>query len=252
MSQKKARKRHEKAVPLLEKRVASLGFTSTNLRDCLSYIQHDAPIVIHLPETALFALAQDTHYRNLFETNTSGGRRDKDIRARWERRMFGSAYDRDDCNPFDRPKYWCLNFTGDYTGVKKAKKYGKLCIFLSPDIRHRATFFHEDTGNCFKESSTLATSEYYAHVLHDYTGDDLKAAIEVACISRMKGAASRNSSYKEVQIHGPVCLASDIQALSVPGREQEASKDLIHLVSNFRRKSSCMVIWQGDLLPIDP
>ena len=57
--------------------------------------------------------------------------------------------------------------------------------------------------------------------------------------------------YKEAQIHGPVCLAIDIEALSIPGRESDASKDLDALVNVFQKKTGCSILWQGDLLGYD-
>lgn len=48
--------------------------------------------------------------------------------------------------------------------------------------------------------------------------------------------------YKEAQIHGPVCLATDTEALSVPGRESDASKDLKNMVCAFQKKAECSVL----------
>jgi hypothetical protein len=53
---------------------------------------------------------------------------------------------------------------------------------------------------------------------------------------------------KEVQIHGPLCLEHDVLALSIPGCESNASADLIDIVQKFQKKTSCNVLWQGDLL----
>ena len=86
----------------------------------------------------------------------------------------------------------------------------------------------------------------------EYNDQDLTAAMHVACNSRIGGAPSMCSVYKEVQIHGPVSLVTDILALSVPGREKDATKQVKQQVLEFQRKSNCNILWQGDLLSPSP
>ena len=78
----KARAMHCAALQSLETRFRSLGYNPSTtaqgtsvdpIQQCLNYIRDDAPIVIHLKEETIAVLVKDTHYRNLFETNTSGG-----------------------------------------------------------------------------------------------------------------------------------------------------------------------------------
>ena len=104
--------------------------------------------------------------------------------------------------------------------------------------------FDKDTGGA-DHTESLATNELYAHVLNSYTDSDLREALNV---SRLGGAPSWCSTYKEVQIHGPVCLASDIQALSVPGHAATAGSSLSSTVMLFQKITGCNVLWQGDLL----
>jgi hypothetical protein len=162
--------------------------------------------------------------------------------------MFGGAYG-PDCKAFDRPKYGCLNISGSIVGVKSATRYGSLFMILHQHVRYRATFFDRDTG-AFRKDKTLASNEYYAHVLMNYQDNELMAALGV-CSLRLRGAPCKCSIYKEVQIHGPVCLASDVQALSVPGREKEASDTLKQNVTKFQQLSKCNILWQQDLLDTD-
>lgn len=42
--------------------------------------------------TLLFLEPQDTHYRNQFETKTSGGLLKPATREKWERDLFGGCY----------------------------------------------------------------------------------------------------------------------------------------------------------------
>jgi hypothetical protein len=238
----KAQSMHDLALPALERRVQDLGFSGEALHRCLQYIRNDAPIIIHLTEFALNELVKDTHYRSLFETGTSGGSKQRSARRKWEDSMFDSAYK--ECENHMRPKYGCLNITGDIAGVHPARYYGSLFITLESHVRHRATFFDKDSGGKAKVRS-LATNELYAHVLNNYTDEDLRSALSV---SRIGGAPSHCNTYKEVQIHGPICLATDVQALSVPGKAKYASVTLKNNVTMFQTLTGCNVLWQGDLL----
>ena len=106
----KARMLSNQSLNGVKARVAQLGFTNQDFHQCLEYIREDVPIVIHLKEETLSLLVKDTHYRNLFETSTSGGQNSKARRGQWESEMFGKCYK--GCKPFDRPKYGALNISG--------------------------------------------------------------------------------------------------------------------------------------------
>jgi len=233
-----ARQNHQRALPALREHVGRKGWNG--LSHCLEYIRTDAPIVIHFPETLLETLCHDTHYRSLFETNTSGGTRDKRQRARWEDSLFGQHYR--DCVPSERPKYGCVNITGDIQGVSPARRYGKCFITLQPHVRHRTTFCDMDTGQCF-EQATLATNENYAHVLLKYPDADLQSILSV---SRLRGDPNVCRQYKEAQIHGPIDLEKDVQTLSVPG--SAATYEFRHVVAKLQQKTKCAILWQHDLL----
>jgi hypothetical protein len=238
--QKRAAKLHEKALPGLRTRVVALGHTEEALQDVFEYIRNDATIIIHLTQNTLNKLTNDTHYRSLFETTTSGGTNCVSTRMKWESTMFGPSYD--GCLPSERVKYGCLNVTGDITGVKAAASYGTMVMALVPHVRYRTTFFSQDTGGA-AGNVQLATNEYYAHVLAQYTDVELRSTLELC---RMGGAPGRCEKYKEVQIHGPVCLATDVQSLSVPGTVSEATSELLDAVMAFQAQTNCNILWQGD------
>jgi Protein of unknown function (DUF3626) len=229
-------------MPLLTQRVESLGFSYYQLQNCLDFIRDEAPITIHMDENTLAKLVQDTNYRNCFEVGGSAANRSADMlwycakRYYWESRMFRGSYEF--ALHCDRPKYGCLNFTGDISGATSC--YGTMHLILSQNVRSRATHFYQDSGNYIHYYPNcpivLGTSEYYAHILQGYNEIDLVAALNVANHSRIRGAPSTSRQgvgYKEVQIHGPVNLASDIQALSLPGKEQHASTWLLAHVEGF-------------------
>ena len=266
-----ARKRHETALPKVRQRITSLGYKTEDLDNCLKYIRNEAPIIIHMNENCLRNLAkpEETHYRNLFEVNTSGGSSSTGQRKQWERNMFGHFYD--NATPFQRVKYGCINLTGDIEGVAPARSYGNLFMTLKSSVRHRCTFFNMDTssfgsghglssygamglGGGFGSrgttayADTLATARNYCHILVKYSDQELHS---ILALNKIGGGKSKCAFYKEVQIHGPVRLATDIEKLSLPGREADATKDMKDLVEKFRIKTDCAILWQGDLLGYD-
>jgi len=130
----------------------------------------------------------------------------------------------------------------------------RLFMTLKNSVRCRSTFSDTDTvwtildnfdGSAPQAAKALGTNRYYAHILNRYPDVDLQAALTV---SRIGGAPSKCSMYKEVQIHGAVDLRTDIESISVPGKKRDASVELKKLVEDFQKKTNCNVLWQGDLL----
>ena len=160
--------------------------------------------------------------------------------------MFNGCYDKTDA--IDRPKYGCLNIAGDVEGCVQARYYGVCVMILKPHVRQRCTFFSQDSCDFKKKSDCLATAEYYAHVLHQYSDDELKSLLTVCKDARIRGCVCTAESYKEVQIHGPLSLERDVQALSLPGRKQTANHALLHNAIKFQYKAQCNVLWQEDIL----
>ncbi|CAB9496927.1 Protein of unknown function (DUF3626) [Seminavis robusta] len=245
----RAKERHDQALPKLEKRVVSLGFTTEDLYKCLEYIRDEAPLIINLSVDTLSKLLNDTHYRNSFEIRATGANRTvpyssyERSREWWEEVIFDDGYY--DAPASERPKYGCLNITGAVTGVASAKAYGRLHLILKQDLRNRSTLFDCDTGNYLykhgEKDAVLATTEYYAHVMNWFNDNDLIATLR-------RSVLSNKSNYKEIQIHGPVELARDVEALSIPYWEFSASATLLGLVRRFQQKTGCRIIWQYDVI----
>ena len=58
---------------------------SIHVHRVLLWVRHEAPIIIHVQlDSVLHYLVKDTHYRNQFETRTSGGCTELRIRGSWE------------------------------------------------------------------------------------------------------------------------------------------------------------------------
>ncbi|CAE8617608.1 unnamed protein product, partial [Polarella glacialis] len=214
---------HDKALPELQRKVARLGHQDTDLWLTLAWIREMAPIILHLDlDKMLQFLEKDTHYRNQFETKSSGGLLNLDVRKRWEKDLFGGCYDK--AEPSEKCKYGVLNVMNDHRGVVKCKQYGESYLVVK-DARLRCTFSPEDSANL--KAERLAVLDFYAHVLNEYSDSELKETLKVA-ISKDAAllgdsASVGNMKYKETQIHGDVCFKTHVERLVAHTKHRETS-----------------------------
>jgi hypothetical protein len=140
----------------------------------------------------LAALAADGVYRSQFETGISNGWLDPKpggSRWRWESHIFAGAYDNGP--PTERPKYGALNYRRRPTGG--STRFGSAHFRLRPHVLARCTF-------CFPDSSTRPTR--------------FGVAARMSLVTEaMNAGCDPLDDHVEAQVHGPVRLASDVEAL---------------------------------------
>mmetsp|Transcript_78712 Transcript_78712/g.205281 ORF Transcript_78712/g.205281 Transcript_78712/m.205281 type:complete len:623 (-) Transcript_78712:159-2027(-) len=226
-----AKQNHKAALPKLQKRVKDLHLPEDNLWLTLAWIRELAPIIVHINmDKMLQFMETDTHYRNQFETKTSGGLLKPEVRKKWEKDLFDGAYDRSG-QLKDRPKYGVQNVMNDHRGVVACKQYGESYLILK-DVRLRCTFAPEDSANLKAEK--LAVPDFYAHVLAEYSTEELKETLKVATSAEeaLLGDSEKvgKMKYKEAQIHGEVSFSQHVERLVVhtkhrtPTMEQRIKK----------------------------
>ncbi|MEU7607801.1 DUF3626 domain-containing protein [Micromonospora sp. NPDC049204] len=178
--------------------------------------------------TVADALAEDGAYRSQFVTGISnggltaypGGDRD-----RWERRMFDGAYQRPGVTPAQRPTYGGLNLLDHADGA--CPRFGSCHLRLRPAVLARATFC---LGDSHLDPGVVGTADAFEAVLAGLlagvasTGECLgRAGTDIATLARTlldppsaQGTVGRAlDDYVEAQIHGPLDLAHDVEALVV-------------------------------------
>merc|ERR1740123_1492518 len=189
----------------------------------MSFVREVIPIIIHVNlDTMMRHFEKDTHYRNQFETSTSGGLLKPKTREKWERDLFGGAYEK--VLGFDRPKYAVLNVMNDFRGIVRCKQYGDSYIVLK-DVRLRCTLSPQDSANL--KAGDLSVLDYNAHVLNEYTEAELKEVAQVSSGSTKIGDSFkiRPMQYKEVQVHGPIAFGEHVERLVANARHRsEASR----------------------------
>ena len=186
----------------------------------------DAPITINFhPDRRVFGgtvidgLLADGRFRSQFETGISnggltafpGGDRD-----RWEERMFGGAYQRPGVRAPDRPKYGALNLWHHDDGA--APRFGSAHLRLRPHVTGWATFTFGDSARHPTVAGTADAFEPVLAALHAHHGADALTR------PRPPGPGRALDDYVEAQIHGPVRLAGDVEALVL----DDSFKDSAH------------------------
>ena len=214
-----------------------------HLQKLLLYIRDEAPIIIHIDIANLCdTFMKDKYYRNLFETGHSKGTNCTTSRTTWENRMFNYIYD-EKTTPFDRVKYGVLNVLNDPYGVNACYSYGN-SYFRLKRVRLRTSFADGDTSSA---TSTLSSCEYYCHILAKYNQEELNATLDVALNRKKYVNSSIISVYKEVQIHGPVDLSENVEALVV-NPSHKLNKPLIIKLDKLGEKYGFNVVWMDEIV----
>jgi len=178
-------------------------------------LETDAPITVNFhPDrmaggrTVMQGLLDDGRFRSQFETGISnggltaypGGDRD-----RWEERMFGGAYQRPGVQPADRPKYGALNVLHHADGA--APRFGSAVLRLRGEVRERSTFTFGDSHGNPTEAGTIDAFDAVLRAMREHHGPDAFDRPRAPLPGRAL------DYYIEAQIHGPVDLAEDVDAL---------------------------------------
>lgn len=146
----------------------------------------------HPTPPVLRGLADDGHYRSQFVTGTSNGgltAHPGGDRWRWESRIFGGAYD--DVPGEERPVYGALDFRRRSVGA--APRFGSAHLRLTGEVLARTTFCYPDSH---LEPSAFGVASRMA--LIDLAEADVRDLLD---------------DYIEAQVHGPVRLDRDVEAL---------------------------------------
>lgn len=136
----------------LMSRLDAMGYTDRDLRRVMRYLRDEAPLIMHVNiSKTLGFLVNDTHYRNQFETATSGGCLSTSARTNWEDRLYNNLYH--SSSGYERVKYGVLNLTSDPHGVQCCSQYGESYMVLK-NCRLRSSFADMDSSS---PSTTLAS-----------------------------------------------------------------------------------------------
>ncbi|MGW2146627.1 DUF3626 domain-containing protein [Nonomuraea bangladeshensis] len=164
----------------------------------------------------LLRLADDGVYLSQFVTGTSNGgltAHPGGDRWRWESTIFGGAYDHAPAR--ERPVYGALNFRRRSSGA--APRFGSAHFRLTAETLRRTTFCYPDS---FFEPSAFGVASRMALIeLAEADDPDLL------------------DDYIEAQVHGPVRLGRDVEALVLDPSHRGTA------VEAAARRLPCPVEW---------
>jgi hypothetical protein len=95
-------------------------------------------------------------------------------------------------------------------------------------------------------NAVLSSCEYYCHVLIKYNDIELNAALDVALNRKKYVNSDIISIYKEVQIHGPVSLSENIEALVV-NPIHKLNKIMVKKFQELGEKYKFKILWMDEI-----
>jgi hypothetical protein len=166
-------------------------------------------------------LCHDTHYRNMFETSTTGGSKSRETRLTWEKRMFHGAYTHAVAQ--DRIKYGYLrDAQADPNFV-----YGDCLLILKEHVKERCTATLGDSSHASIMPHKLSETHSLLHDTQCHYDDQTGWKMNLG-----------HYDYIEVQIHGPVLLKQDVDTLILhTGYQQYQS--IVAKAKSFARRNKC-------------
>jgi len=185
-------------------------------------------------DTVAEGLLRDGVYRSQFETRISNGSRTGfpgGERDGWEKRLFGGVYHAPEIDADERPKYGALDLMRHPDGG--SPRFGSCYFVLRPHVTARCTLTWGDSHAGPEHVATMTVLEpLIAAMLGavEASGNVLGVAgMTVTSVLRrltsQEALGPRNPAqapagralddYIEAQVHGPIVLSSDTEALVV-------------------------------------
>jgi len=229
---KKSKHYSKNVKELLRGKIISMGYKKTDIRIVEKYFKTIKTIMHFRAESLMKLLCDDTHFRNLFEINKSGGSSNCTARSSWENNMFRSAYK--DAKPFDKVKYGTLNIFASSYGVKSAHGYGTSYFILKDHNHERVTYVHGDSS--LKEMHIGSYKGFY-HIIYYLKDNVLKSLLE-KIINNVEPDDKISFSYIEAQIHGELQLNRDIEKVVIADNLYN-NKTVTENIDDFCKKNNC-------------
>lgn len=176
-------------------------------------------------------LLGDGVYRSQFETGISNGGLGA-VREGFEARLFAGVYARSGVSPAERPRYGGLDLVGHPDGP--CPRFGSCHLRLRPEVLDRCSF---SFGDSVTEPTAVGTIDAFEPVLAALMGAaeagghtsvlnprgtllGIEAPTPAGVVYLLAEGRSARSvagraldDYIEAQVHGPVRLADDVEAL---------------------------------------
>lgn len=236
---KYAQSRKSGAVAVLENVLRMSNISNARFELFMEKIKSEARVALHFHpdrlDPFLKSVAEALHesgiYKSQFETLLSSGSvsaHPGGARDLWEEKIFGGAYQQDEVDNSQRPKYGALDLLAHPDGP--APRFGSCYFLLKPEVTQRCTFTYRDSHQDPKEKGTYEEfDDIVAKLLSDSFSDEVVlgeslrprqlieriiSSLEQPCKDRLSLPHRRVSDhYIEAQVHGPILLKNDVDYL---------------------------------------
>ena len=174
-------------------------------------------------------ILQDGRFKNQFETNTSGGLLDKEMRIKATKQLFGESEIKD---AKDFEKYGCLGAKGFINEVTYADQYGDCIVHFKKDmLKNRVTYTIDDSLGYADEGKIIAGNADNPRA-NGISIDDLRYIFDSLSSNNLTLSSFLKESpfsYIELQYHGE--LTTDYIS-EVCFTEEMPSKEVIDILKS--------------------
>ncbi len=207
------------------------GYTEEQMETTLDYIKNKMPIVIHVKMETVGHLAKDTHYRNMFERNSSKYAFSANAcpRIEWEKNLFNGIYDQS--TAFEKVKYGAINILNNPSGVFLAHGYGDSYLLLKQNVKERTSFVFGDSSS---KQTHMCSFDCCSQILY-YVEDAMFHEIVKVANKLIPHSDYKYPYYIEMQIHGAINLSKDVECLVI-NDAHKIDKTIINIADNFRNR----------------
>ena len=199
------------------------------LGDKVKKLIDDNEYSMRVKSNILEKILQDGRFKNQFETNTSGGLLDKEMRIKATKQLFGESAIKD---AKDFEKYGYLGTKGFINEVTYADQYGDCIVHFKKDmLKNRVTYTIDDSLGYAYDEKIIAGNADNPRANGIYI-DDLRYIFDSLSSNNLTLSSflkECSSSYVELQYHGE--LATDYIS-EVCFTEEMPSKEVIDILKS--------------------
>lgn len=236
--QKKSKVYSNNVKELLKIKLIEFGYNDEEIKNAIKFVKK-APFIIHFKPEHLKYYEKDTHYKNLFETNISGGSNNKKSRILWENKLFNNIYNK--AEPSERVKYGTFNMDNNIIGVQRALGYGNSYFILKEHVKPRCSFVFGDSS---LQDIHICNYKYFYHILYYLDNKNLELLVDKVkkynsnyYTDYQLSLEKLTNQYIEVQYHGPILFSKDIDKIMI--NKSIKDNDLImSQLNNFCKKNN--------------
>lgn len=198
---------------------------------------NNCDVIMHLPLLIFLKNVvpkRDTYLRNMFEVGSGQGNNSKELRLKWETKIFQSKkYDAFDAH--DKVKYGAVNWANARVGVWNAAKiYGESYLVFKSNVKDRCTYARYDSSSDWvKGPRDLGCKKSMYYIARKFSAKEIASMIYYDSDEEKENLIMNDiKDYMEVQIHGELLMERDIARIMI-SPEYRDNKEFMSLLNSY-------------------